>query len=553
MLTEEQLEFFGDQMAGLYQAFEQDLIADIARRVKKTGRYTETAELMAQAMHDAGRSSTEIRREVMRVLGADQSYQDFVEKNTVEWKQYVKKEIRKMEAEARVRGDEIVAAAGDMSFNYDLSMWEQAGEKLTKDSAIVALVDAMKERTEGELKDLTKSLGFTGAHDFTALRNLYSSQMDKAVLKVSTGTFSFDQAVNDCVRELAQSGLRSVAYKSGRVLALDSAVRMCVRTACHQLSGQISIANCEKTGTDLVEVSSHWGARESHAVWQGKIYSRSGKSKKYPDFAECHYGEVDGLMGVNCRHAFYPFFEGISEPIEWEDEPDPKDYRGKWYTYTEATQKQRRMENAIRKTKREIEAQKAIGGDTVVLEAKRRKQTKEYHEFSAAMGISPKDNRLRVVAGSSDLNRTKIGKNIQEILRNSDLKRIPQIPASTISKKIESGEYSIKLSEQQYNKHVEGTIKYQEYLQTRTEKGGNPQSMLTVSAEKVQKIIEEKAGTGIIKVDRKGNPMPQEQITCDQVIGKYYYKGTYIKTKKAVIHYAKRSAHLVPIRGDNYD
>lgn len=553
MLTDEQLEFFGDQMAGLYQAFEQDLIADIARRVKKTGRYTETAELMAQAMHDAGRSSTEIRREVMRVLGADQSYQDFVEKNTVEWKQYVKKEIRKMEAEARVRGDEIVAAAGDMSFNYDLSMWEQAGEKLTKDSAIVALVDAMKERTEGELKDLTKSLGFTGAHDFTALRNLYSSQMDKAVLKVSTGTFSFDQAVNDCVRELAHSGLRSVAYRSGRVLALDSAVRMCVRTACHQLSGQISIANCEKTGTDLVEVSSHWGARESHAVWQGKIYSRSGKSKKYPDFAECHYGEVDGLMGVNCRHAFYPFFEGISEPTEWEDEPDPKDYRGKWYTYTEATQKQRRMENAIRKTKREIEAQKAIGGDTVVLEAKRRKQTKEYHEFSAAMGISPKDNRLRVVAGSSDLNRTKIGKNIQEILRNSDLKRIPQIPASTISKKIESGEYSIKLSEQQYNKHVEGTIKYQEYLQTRTEKGGNPQSILTVSAEKVQKIIEEKAGTGIIKVDRKGNPMPQEQITCDQVIGKYYYKGTYIKTKKAVIHYAKRSAHLVPIRGDNYD
>ena len=553
MLTDEQLEFFGDQMAGLYQAFEQDLIADIARRVKKTGRYTETAELLAQAMHDAGRSSTEIRREVMRVLGADQSYQDFVEKNTVEWKQYVKKEIRKMEAEARVRGDEIVAAAGDMSFNYDLSMWEQAGEKLTKDSAIVALVDAMKERTEGELKDLTKSLGFTGAHDFTALRNLYSSQMDKAVLKVSTGTFSFDQAVNDCVRELAQSGLRSVAYQSGRVLALDSAVRMCVRTACHQLSGQISIANCEKTGTDLVEVSSHWGARESHAVWQGKIYSRSGKSKKYPDFAECHYGEVDGLMGVNCGHAFYPFFDGISEPTEWEDEPDPKDYRGKRCTYTEATQKQRRMENAIRKTKREIEAQRAISGDTVVLEAKRRKQTKEYHEFSAAMGISPKDNRLRVVAGSSDLNRTKIGKNIQEILRNSDLKRIPQIPASTISKKIESGEYSIKLSEQQYNKHVEGTIKYQEYLQTRTEKGGNPQSILTVSAEKVQKIIEEKAGTGIIKVDRKGNPMPQEQITCDQVIGKYYYKGTYIKTKKAVIHYAKRSAHLVPIRGDNYD
>ena len=54
MLTEKQLEMFGDRGAAVFQSAEQDIIADIARRVKKTGRFTETAELQAQALHAAG-------------------------------------------------------------------------------------------------------------------------------------------------------------------------------------------------------------------------------------------------------------------------------------------------------------------------------------------------------------------------------------------------------------------------------------------------------------------------------------------------------------------
>ena len=49
-LTDNQIEILGDRIAGLYQELENDVIADIARRVKKTGTYTETAELMAKAM-----------------------------------------------------------------------------------------------------------------------------------------------------------------------------------------------------------------------------------------------------------------------------------------------------------------------------------------------------------------------------------------------------------------------------------------------------------------------------------------------------------------------
>lgn len=69
-----------------------------------------------------------------------------------------------------------------------------------------------------------------------------------------------------------------------------------------------------KCGCDLVEVTAHAGARPEHQLWQGKVYSRSGTSKKYPGLKEATgYGTGPGLGGWNCRHSFFPYFEDISE------------------------------------------------------------------------------------------------------------------------------------------------------------------------------------------------------------------------------------------------
>ena len=419
MLTENQLEMLGDKAAELMQEAEQDIIADIARRIKKTGRFTETAELRVMALRKAGWSTQKIRVEVMNILNADPEYKKFVANNTKQYKRDVMSAIRQMEKEAAQAGDDIIAEAGDMSYNSDLYAWHQAGETLTKDSSIVKIVEEMGATTGGTLKNLTRTMGFKGPHDFVALHSAYIRYLDKALMKMIMGGVSYDAAVEDSVREMARSGLRSVDYASGRTYQLDTAARMCIRTSAHQLSAKISYRNCDVMNTDLVEVSKHWGARPSHQVWQGKIYSRSGKNKKYPAFKECHYGEADGLCGVNCRHTFYPFFEGISEPNTWKEEPDPKEYGGKMYKYYDATQKQRAMERQIRSTKREIEAMRSIGGDTRELESQKKRQIREYHKFSHAMDISPKDNRLRVVKGSSDLNKTKTLKEYNALAKSN--------------------------------------------------------------------------------------------------------------------------------------
>ena len=74
-LTSKQIDIIADKyVGGLYDDLEREVIADIARRVKKTGRYTETAELMAKAMREQGYNTAKIQREVMKQLRADKEY-----------------------------------------------------------------------------------------------------------------------------------------------------------------------------------------------------------------------------------------------------------------------------------------------------------------------------------------------------------------------------------------------------------------------------------------------------------------------------------------------
>lgn len=103
-------------------------------------------------------------------------------------------------------------------------------------------------------------------------------------------------------------------------------------------------------------VSSHGGARPSHAVWQGRCYSLDGEREidgvVYRDFRTATgYGTGAGLCGWNCRHSFGPYRHGAPRQYE----PNPVSETG----YTDAelyalSQKQRACERAIRAAKREL-------------------------------------------------------------------------------------------------------------------------------------------------------------------------------------------------------
>ena len=419
MLSEEQIELLGDKyLVGLYQELEREVLQDIARRVRKTERLTETAEIMAKSMRENGYSAAEIHAEVMKKLNATPEYRRMVAENTYAYKQEVKQKIAETVKTAKEAGDKLIGEAGEMAFNEDLSMWEQGGVDLKQPNSMKQITDGFKAQAKNDLKNITGTTAFKSPLLGTVkTAEAYQRSLDLALLKVSTGTYSYRQACDDVIKEFTKSGLRTVDYASGRTYQVDTAVRMIVRTSTAQLAGKITEANCKTTGQDLVIISQHMGSRDTHAGFQNKVFSMSGKSKKYPDIHAplgegCAYGRPEGLQGPNCTHMFYPFWEGISEIPEPLKEPDPVEYKGRSYTRYEATQQMRAMEREIRALKREKYVART-GGEVEHLNAQIRTARADYMSFSEAMNLKPKENRLLV--GGERSKWAELKKNVPQL------------------------------------------------------------------------------------------------------------------------------------------
>ena len=434
MLTDEQLEYISAAIVPLFQYLEKEVIADIARRIAKTLTYSRTAELQAIAMMKLGYSPAKIRKEAMKMLNADPDFRKAVAKNTLEYKREVRKIINDITRAAYKANEEIVAGAGNMSWANDLSVWKEAGKELTDNSYLKELMDAFTAQTNGELKNMTQTTGFKTMSGYEGIENAYRRELDKAVIKICSGTFSQDKVVRDVVHDLAQSGLRSIDFASGYSMQLDTAARLAVRTGCHQLAGKIQDENIKQTGENLVYVSKHWGARNmgtghaNHEQWQGRVYFVK-EGKDYSEEAKrigqdyitdlwiatgysvdgAHESDPTGLYGYNCRHRHYVWFEGASSfpKNHYEKEPAPVTIDGKTYDYYAMTQKMRAMERNIRALKREKEAEEALGNDTRELQVKIKEKTAKYKEFCKMCGVPEETSRLRYECGTADLKKTK--------------------------------------------------------------------------------------------------------------------------------------------------
>lgn len=179
--------------------------------------------------------------------------------------------------------------------------------------------------------------------------------------------------MEDAVRALSDAGIETVDYKSGVKTTIDAAVRRHIVSQVSQAKAQILSDKCDEYDQDLVFVSAHFGARPSHAIWQGKVYSRSGTSSKYPSLDEGTgysgtgpFGSLgDRLCGVNCQHEMVPYMPGLSQLPDLSFEKEQKRYGMTSDEYYRATQKQRALERKVRKYKRRIALGQEQGLDMV--------------------------------------------------------------------------------------------------------------------------------------------------------------------------------------------
>lgn len=366
-----------DKIAARYIGLEERILQDIARRIKKTGEITSTADWQINRLRILGYSSEDIEREIKKTL--DASYLEMFElyDKVIDWEYVRNKDIYEQ-------------------INAEFILFE-------KNEQLKQITDAIIRQSLEDLENVTRSLGFyldyNGRKVLTPLSQVYTNYLDNACFDIVTGAFDYGSVLRRVVTQLTNSGLRKIEYGSGYASRVEVAARRAVMTGVANLTGEIADYNAKKLGTEYFEVEWHAGARPTHAVWQGQVWTKEQL------YSVCGLGTVTGLLGANCYHTYYPFFPGISER-NWSDdwleeqnrkESKPKEFRGKEYALYEAKQRQRQMETAMRAQREKVQMLQNGGADrqeVMLQKAKYQGQLNEYAAFSRKMGLKEERERI---------------------------------------------------------------------------------------------------------------------------------------------------------------
>lgn len=517
MLTPEQLDKYPDNLVELYSQAEIDIIQDIARRISTYDYFIPAAEHQYKKLLEMGSIHDEILKRLTKLTGLS------------------KRELEKLMFEA-----------GYESIKFDDDVYKKVGLDplpIEQSPVLISILDAGVNSTNGLFENLTRTTANTASKQFENI-------LDNAYMQITTGAFDTNTAIRNAIKDLTGKGLASISYPNGHISYIESAVRRAVITGVNQTSLKMQETRAHEVGSDLVETSAHAGARPSHAIWQGKVFSLSGTHPKYLHFATVTgYGTGSGLGGWNCRHSFYPFFEGFSEPAYSKQELEKMttkdyEYNGEKMTEYEATQKQRAIERKIRRWKREYKGMEAAGLPSDESAAKIAQWQNIQKDFLKQTGLKRQADREQIPGfGKSEASKVRaaVKKAKNEEIRLANLK-ISEYNKKRLEiyEKIQSGELPLKLNVGNQNKHIRNSHSY---------KPQDKKSYLYGDLETAQNLVDKYHGIGELRFSNSGNWTNKEFISINEDIGVTFDLDTSIEksTNRFAIHYGKKGTHVVPV------
>lgn len=384
MFTPEIMEAIPTALEQIFDSLQMSIMADIVRMLVLAQELTPTSVYKIGRLYKLGKSKSAIKSIVQNTLDLSNS------------------EIKN-----------IFSGVIESGYNEAESVFKEQGKEFipyAENEPLQQFVRAVQAQTQGECKNITQSMGFAkrqpdGSLGFTPAADYYQETLDKAVTEIASGASDYNTVLEKTVTEMTNSGLRTVDYASGHSNRVTVAARRAVATGLNQVVGKINEENAEKLGTNYFEVSWHSGARPTHQVWQGRVYSKEELE------SVCGLGTVTGLCGANCYHSYSPFTPGITPRTYTDEQLDqmnaeenkPVEYNGKTYTKYEATQRQRRLETTMRAQRQKIKLLEDGGADEqAIINARARyvKTSDEYVNFSKSVGLSQQWDRVTVGGNS---------------------------------------------------------------------------------------------------------------------------------------------------------
>lgn len=332
MISETRIEELQSNLLKLYEEIEEDLLTNIAKRINFDDELGGTAAWQVRKLEELGAVTAENQRVIASKSGRTE------------------KEV-----------NDLFRKAGIESVTDDERIYKKAIDKgiIAGEVPAISRSEPIARILATEIQGATDAINLTNTRALQSARQDFLDIVNRTFIEVDTGISDYKSAIRRAVTRLADKGITGQTYvtDTGRVInyQLDAAVRREVVTSSLQSARQIQDARAEEYGSDLIEVTSHVGARPKCARDQGKIYSISGRSRKFPPRSSTTEGDADGLFGVNCRHQFFPYFDGLSVK---RNEPEPLRKNDKIF---DESQVQRKLEVSVRKEKRRLIMLNEIG------------------------------------------------------------------------------------------------------------------------------------------------------------------------------------------------
>jgi hypothetical protein len=163
------------------------------------------------------------------------------------------------------------------------------------------VVRLLVENAAGNLQDANRFVGRRIADD------LRRAGLDAVADKVTTGDTVKQTKIN-LINRLTKDGITAIRDKRGRQIGMDAYAETVARTTTREATNRGAIQEIEDIGEDLVQITSRFSVCPICAAYEGRVYSVSGKDKRYPALSEVPgFGAGYSVIHPNCRHNLVPY------------------------------------------------------------------------------------------------------------------------------------------------------------------------------------------------------------------------------------------------------
>jgi hypothetical protein len=391
-MTREQYDELSAPLVRVLLDMEDDILREIAAQLSRDGDISDTSKWRIRQLARAGRFD---KRAAAIIAGYSE----------VEGGQAMDAVLTAAETEIGYLDNAVQAAnaAGLSEYFSDIPAEESA----------LGAAKAFQRQAASDLNLVNTVMGYKAKSAYVnAVNAIYRDTsegrqgaldiMGKGAAKAVSGQMSLQEATRKTIRELAQKGIPAFVDKRGREWSPEAYVMMDMRSTLGNTARAAQNARCDEYNIQLIEVSSHMGARPLCAPYQGRIFSRDGSKGVttdgaggkiyYTPLSETSYGQPAGLFGINCGHVQYPFVPGINFQRYF---PYPKEENDRRYMQF---QQQRAMERGIRAAKRECMMLQETGDTEGLQKAslRLRNQREKYRAYCKETGLKQHNDRTQV-------------------------------------------------------------------------------------------------------------------------------------------------------------